>query len=78
VSPVNLSLNYLKNESQYFEGIDLKTNLYAKNSAFTMGSIHMYPHELVELPKVNDCGNQIGEDGIIYCNRVNPSIQRAL
>jgi mannan endo-1,4-beta-mannosidase len=58
VSPVNLSLNYLKNESQYFEGIDLKTNLYVKNSAFTMGSIHMYPHELVELPKVNDCGNQ--------------------
>lgn len=58
VSPVKRSLNYLKNESQYFEGVDLKTNLYAKNSALTMGSIHMYPHEAVELPKVNACGNQ--------------------
>ena len=61
LSPVDLSLNYLKNESQYYEGIDLKTNLFAKNSAFTMGSIHMYPHELVELPKVNDCGKEYTE-----------------
>lgn len=57
VSPVN-QLNYLKKESQYFEGIDLKTNLHAKNSALTMGSIHMYPHESVKLSKVNACGNQ--------------------
>lgn len=58
LSPVDLSLNYLKNESQYYEGIDLKTNLSAKNSTFTMGSIHMYPHEVVELQKVNDCGKE--------------------
>lgn len=58
MSPVNLNLKYLKNESQYYEGIDLKTNLYEKNSAITMGSIHMYPHEIVELPKQKDCGDK--------------------
>ncbi len=57
VSPIS-QLDYLKNESQYFEGVDLKTNLHAKNSALTMGSIHMYPHESVYLSKVNACGNQ--------------------
>lgn len=58
VSSVNMPLDYLRNESQYFEGVDLKTNLYMKSSALTMGSVHMYPHEAVELSKVNACGNQ--------------------
>jgi len=58
VSPVNLDLKYLKNDSQYYEGIDLKTNLFAQNSAFTMGSTHMYTHVAAELPKKNECGNQ--------------------
>lgn len=57
-SPVKLDLKYLKNESQYYEGIDLKTNLYEKNSAFTMGSIHMYPHQVVELSNQKDCGDK--------------------
>ncbi|WP_132867449.1 hypothetical protein [Scytonema millei] len=57
-SPVELQLSYLKNESQYYEGIDFKTNLFAPNSALSMGSIHMYTHELVELSKPNDCGRQ--------------------
>ncbi len=57
-SDVNIDLDYLKTESQYYEGIDLKANLDAKNSAFTIGSIHMYTHEAVELSKVNDCGNR--------------------
>lgn len=61
VTPVELNLKYLKNESQYYEGIDLKTNLYEKNSAFTMGSIHMYPHEEVELPKQKDCGDKYAD-----------------
>jgi mannan endo-1,4-beta-mannosidase len=58
VSPVDLNLNYLKNDSQYYEGIDLKTNLFSKNSALTMGSIHMYTHAATELAKKNSCGNQ--------------------
>lgn len=61
MSPVELDLKYLKNDSQYYEGIDLKTNLYTQNSAFTMGSIHMYPHAMVKLPKVNDCGYQYSD-----------------
>lgn len=58
LSPVEMTLDYLKNESQYYEGIDLKTNLLMKDSALTMGSIHMYPHEGVELKKVNACSQQ--------------------
>jgi len=57
-SPVDLQLNYLKNESQYYEGIDIKTNLFAPDSALTMGSIHMYAHEAVEFDKPNECGRQ--------------------
>jgi mannan endo-1,4-beta-mannosidase len=55
-SPVDLQLNYLKNESQYYEGIDLKTNLFTSDSALTMGSIHMYTHEAVEMQRQNECG----------------------
>jgi mannan endo-1,4-beta-mannosidase len=51
-----LQLNYLKNESQYYEGIDLKTNLFTSDSALTMGSIHMYTHEAVEMQRQNECG----------------------
>ncbi|MDZ4871997.1 MAG: hypothetical protein CLLPBCKN_001385 [Chroococcidiopsis cubana SAG 39.79] len=57
-SPIDLQLNYLKNESQYYEGIDLKTNLFAPNSTLTMGSIHMYTHEAVEFNKPNECGRR--------------------
>lgn len=57
-SPVELPLKFLKTDSQYYEGIDLTANLSVKNSALTMGSIHMYPHEMAELSKANDCGNQ--------------------
>lgn len=60
-SAVDLDLNYLKKDSQYYEGIDLKTNLYEKNSAFTMGSIHMYPHEGVELTNQKDCGDKYSD-----------------
>lgn len=57
VAPVELLLlDYLKTEGQYYEGIDLRTNLWMNGSAFTMGGIHMYPHEGVELKKVNTCG----------------------
>jgi mannan endo-1,4-beta-mannosidase len=61
VSSTKLPLKYLKTEGQYYEGIDLKTNLYDKNSALTMGSIHMYPHEAVELPDVNECGEDFSD-----------------
>lgn len=57
-SPVNLKLNYLENKGQYYEGIDLKANLFEPNSAFTMGSIHMYTHELVEFNQPNECGRK--------------------
>lgn len=61
ISPVNLDLKYLKNESQYYEGIDLKTNLFENNSAFTMGSIHMYTHAGVEIPRQKDCGDKYSD-----------------
>lgn len=56
VTPVEQSLQYLKNESQSQEGIDLKTNLQAQDSALTLGSVHLYAHAAAELAKVNACG----------------------
>jgi hypothetical protein len=52
--PPKLPLNYLKSEPQTYEGIDLATNMTRPN--LTMGTIHMYTHPAVELPKMSLAG----------------------
>lgn len=52
--PPRLSLNYLRAEPQFYEGIDLALNM--TRPALTLGSIHMYTHPAVELTKTTILG----------------------